>query len=157
MAKVLSGQMVNDNVLVSGWIRAVRGSDRLGSEHVNITMTIWQWHYGNMPWKDRMSLNCYMMKFLQTSNQSLQYPMWRFFIAMHCKTNTFSLNRPKNNSSKNMIYSNEQQITAWQLTTLQDFFSNIQSIIATIYMEVSNWIKNNPGFNWITRGSIRLE
>ena len=54
--------------------------------------------------------------------QSLQYPMWRFFIAMHCKTNTFSLNRPKNNSSKNMIYSNEQQITAWQLTTLQDFF-----------------------------------
>ena len=30
-----------DNVLVSGWIRAVRGSDRLGSEHVNIiTMTI---------------------------------------------------------------------------------------------------------------------
>ena len=58
----------------------------------------------------------------QSPNQSLQYPMWRFFIAMHWKTNNFSLNRPKNNSSKNMIYSNEQQITAWLLTTLQDFF-----------------------------------
>ena len=95
--------------------------------------------------------------------QSLQYPMWRFFIAMHCKTNTFSLNRPKNKSSKNMIYSNEHQITAWQLTTLQAglFFqiSNQSSLPSTwrfpigsrtildsigSHVDQLDWRRNNP-------------
>ena len=78
-----------------------------------------------------------------------------------CKTNNFSLSRLKNNSSKNMIYSNEQQITAWQLTTLQDFFQisnqssqpriwrfpiGLRTLLDSIgsHVDQLDWSRNNP-------------